>query len=74
MQQLSAKPMINQFQTFKTQFQNLNERVQFEAIFQNLLIQRNSNINHLPSFGNTFMDSFLLFHLVVQEGGFETVF
>jgi hypothetical protein len=65
---------VNSYSTFDgTPHSNLNERLQFENVLNNYLMQRNSNIQRIPPVGHQQMDVFSIFHLVIQEGGFETV-
>jgi hypothetical protein len=65
---------INSFATFDgTPHSNLNDRLQFESVLNNYLMQRNSNIQRIPPVGQQQMDVFSIFHLVIQEGGFEAV-
>jgi hypothetical protein len=65
---------INSFNTFDgTPHSNLNDRTQFENVLNSYLLQRNSSIQQIPPIGNHKLDIFVIFHLVLQEGGFEIV-
>ena len=60
----------NQFRTFEnTQHQRLNERASFDLVLQKYLEQRGLQMSQIPPS----IDCFLLFHFVVQAGGYEQV-
>jgi hypothetical protein len=71
---VSPFPRPSTFKTFNgTAHSNLNERSQFEMVLHNFLMKRNISIGMIPVVNNSQIDTFCLFHFVIQDGGLESV-
>jgi hypothetical protein len=72
---LNVAPQVqNAFRTLDgTAHQSLNERKNFERVVGQILQQRNSSMAAIPSIQEKQIDLFVLFHKVLQEGGFDKV-
>ncbi|KAJ3254719.1 hypothetical protein HK103_006871 [Boothiomyces macroporosus] len=71
-QQTQFTPTVNSMTTFQGPQAQLNERSYFENAFNSFLRQRNPAARVPPLDGKP-LDTFLAFHVVIQDGGFEKV-
>ncbi|KAJ3322499.1 hypothetical protein HDV06_003043 [Boothiomyces sp. JEL0866] len=71
-QQSQLAPTVNTMATFQGPQGQLNERSYFENAFNSFLRQRNPAARVPPLDGKP-LDTFMTFHIVIQDGGFEKV-